>query len=211
MFSLLMVSQFDSLKITPTDLLEEYLKFVPKDIDTKFATLVDAEISNQNFSFYSSVASVYSSKIEGEGIDLDSYVKHKRFGVEYLPDYTKKTDDLYNAYQFGKENTISKENIEHIHALLSANILPNQQRGKLRTQNMYVTTSEGKIDYVAASPFEVEGEMAMFYHDLDLLKKQEMSIQEVFYFASMLHLVFVKILPWMDGNGRSARLLEKWF
>ncbi|MDZ4823787.1 MAG: Fic family protein [Flavobacteriales bacterium] len=27
----------------------------------------------------------------------------------------------------------------------------------------------------------------------------------------MIHLVFVKIHPWNDGNGRSARLVEKWF
>jgi Fic family protein len=27
----------------------------------------------------------------------------------------------------------------------------------------------------------------------------------------MIHLVFVKIHPFADGNGRSARLLEKWF
>ena len=32
-----------------------------------------------------------------------------------------------------------------------------------------------------------------------------------FYYASMLHLVFVKIHPFQDGNGRTARLLEKWF
>ena len=38
-----------------------------------------------------------------------------------------------------------------------------------------------------------------------------MSIEEVFYYASMIHLVFVKIHPWNDGNGRSARIIEKWF
>ena len=32
-----------------------------------------------------------------------------------------------------------------------------------------------------------------------------------FYYASMIHLVFVKIHPFQDGNGRTARLLEKWF
>ena len=37
------------------------------------------------------------------------------------------------------------------------------------------------------------------------------NIEEVFYFASMLHLVFAHIHPFQDGNGRAARLLEKWF
>ena len=27
----------------------------------------------------------------------------------------------------------------------------------------------------------------------------------------MIHLVFLKIHPFEDGNGRTARLLEKWF
>ena len=34
---------------------------------------------------------------------------------------------------------------------------------------------------------------------------------EVFYFASFIHLVFVLIHPFQDGNGRAARLVEKWF
>jgi len=34
---------------------------------------------------------------------------------------------------------------------------------------------------------------------------------EIFYYASLLHLVFVKIHPFQDGNGRTARLIEKWF
>jgi len=27
----------------------------------------------------------------------------------------------------------------------------------------------------------------------------------------MINIIFVKIHPWNDGNGRSARLIEKWF
>ncbi len=34
---------------------------------------------------------------------------------------------------------------------------------------------------------------------------------EIFYYASFCHLIFVKIHPFQDGNGRTARLLEKWF
>ena len=76
---------------------------------------------------------------------------------------------------------------------------------------MYVTTSDGRIEYVAASPLVLETEMNKFHEDLDLLLKTELTIEETFYFASMIHLVFVKIHPWNDGNGRSARLYEKWF
>jgi Fic family protein len=199
------------LKIIQVTLLEQYCKEVNKELQNNFDQLVDAEISTDNFSFYTSVASVFSSKIEGEDIELDSYIKHKKFGVEFLPDYTKKIDDLYAAYTFAKTNVLNKKNICKAHQLLSSHLLTKKQQGVLRTQNIYVSTPDGKIEYVAASPFELEVEMEKFYHDIELLLHTELSIQETFFFAAMIHLVFVKIHPWNDGNGRSGRLLEKWF
>jgi Fic family protein len=76
---------------------------------------------------------------------------------------------------------------------------------------MYVNTPDGRIEYVAASPFEVEAEMKKLFHDISLLLQIRLSTEEAFFFASMIHLVFVKNHPWNDGNGRSARLIEKWF
>ena len=201
----------EHLQIIPTDLLETYLKQVPKTLQASFDALEDAEISTDTFSFYVSVSSVYSSKIEGEKIELDSYIKHKKFGIEFLPDYTKKIDDLYNAYTFAKSNELNQKNISEAHKLLSKHIVATNWQGKFRNQNMYVTTSDGKIEYVAASPYEVEREMKKFYNDISVLLKEDLSIEEVFYFASFIHLIFVKIHPWNDGNGRTARLLEKWF
>ncbi len=201
----------NQLTILSSDLLPDYLKKVSIDLKDAFDTLQEAEISNNSFSFYTSVASVFSSKIEGEVIELDSYIKHKKFGIEFSPDYTKKIDDLYDAYTFAKTNSLNESNIGQAHALLSKNILNKNKQGKYRTQNMYVSTPDGRIEYVAASPFELETEMKKFYTDLDLLLERKMSIEEVFFFASMIHLVFVKIHPWNDGNGRSARLIEKWF
>jgi Fic family protein len=199
------------LKIVPVNLLEQYCNQVDKELQNNFDQLVDAEISTDSFSFYTSVASVFSSKIEGENIELDSYIKHKKFGIQFLPDYTKKIDDLYTAYTFAKTNVLNKANINEAHKLLSKHFVAKNQQGLLRTENMYVTTPDGRIEYVAATPDEVEGEMEKFYHDIELLLKTELTIQEVFFFAAMIHLVFVKIHPWMDGNGRSGRLVEKWF
>ncbi len=200
-----------NLKILPTDILNDYEKQIDPNLEQKFNDLKEAEISTDSFSFYTSVSSVFSSKIEGEDIDIDSYIKHKKYGIEFLPDYTQKIDDLYTAYKFAASHPLCEENIEEAHKLLSKQFLANHLRGKIRNQNMFVSTSDGKIEFVAASPFQVKDEMAKLYQDIEILLETTLNFNECFYFASMIHLVFVKIHPWNDGNGRSARLLEKWF
>lgn len=202
----------EKLHIIPTDLLDEYILTINHlPLTITFNELHEAEISTSTFSFYTSVASVFSSKIEGEDIELDSYIKHKAMGMEFKPDYTKKIDDLYNAYTFAKQNELTPQNISKVHALLAANFVEESKLGKYRSHNMFVATPDGKIEYVAASPYEVENEMTKFYNDIAVLLQQNLSIEEVFYYAAFIHLVFVKIHPWNDGNGRSARLIEKWF
>ena len=200
----------DKLQLIKSNLLQRYLEQVG-GLQTKFDALKDADISTDTFSFYTSVASVFSSKIEGEAIELDSYIKHKGMGMSAQPDYTKKIDDLYNAYLFAQNNALNESNLTQAHILLAKNIVATPFQGKLRTQNMYVATDDGRMEYVAASPFALKTEMDKFYADVATLIKQKMSIEEVFYYAACIHLVFVKIHPWNDGNGRSARLIEKWF
>lgn len=202
---------FKQLQILNAELLEDYLLKVPKTLKESFNNLKEAEISNDNFNFYISVSSVFSSKIEGIEIDLDNYVKHKNFGIKFLPDYTKKIDDLYSAYIFAKNHRLNKTNISKAHKLLSKSILTKDLQGKLRKNNMFVLNEQGKIEYIATLPTEIEKEMQKLYSDIEFLLNIDLKIEEIFYFASYIHLVFVKIHPWADGNGRTARLLEKWF
>ena len=184
---------------------------VPKGLVQSFVALTDAALSSDTFSFYTSVSSVYSSKIEGEDIELDSYVKYKKFGIEFLPDYTKKIDDLYSAYTYAHSHDLNEANISYAHKMLSKHIVAAHYQGEIRNQNMYVTTPDGRIEYVAAAPDMVRTEMDKLHNDISVLIKEDLSIEQVFFFASWIHLVFVKIHPWNDGNGRSARLIEKWF
>ncbi len=200
-----------SFKIVPLDLLENYVSWFPATVKQDFEKLEDSDLSIDTFSFYTSVSAVFSSKIEGEEIDLDSFIKHKRFDTQYLPDYTRKIDDLYDAYFFAQQNPLSIETLAQAHALITRNILQKAQQGKIRTNNMYVLTDDGRIEYVAAKPETVEAEMEKLCDDIAQLLDSDLSFEETFFYASMLHLVFVKIHPFNDGNGRTGRLLEKWF
>lgn len=155
------------LQIILFNSLEEYLLEVPKGLQQSFDSLKEAELSTPNFSFYTSVASVFSSKIENEPIELDSYIKHKRDGISFQPDYTKKIDDLYNAYTFAQQNALNETTIKEVHALLSKNIVANTWQGKYRIQNRYVATEDGRIEYVAASPVSVPSEMEKLFNDID--------------------------------------------
>lgn len=199
------------LEILPATLLREYQEMMSGRISGSFEALTDSELSANTFSFYTSVSAVFSSKIEGEDIELDSFIKHKKWGAKFLPDHTQKIDDLYEAYQLAQKTKLDATAIKQVHTLLTKHILQKAYRGKLRTGNMYVTTSDGRIEYVACVPAMVSLELDKLYHDIDLLLNTELSFGEVFFFASFIHLVFVKIHPFEDGNGRTGRLLEKWF
>jgi fido (protein-threonine AMPylation protein) len=75
----------------------------------------------------------------------------------------------------------------------------------------FVINRDDKIEYVAADAFRIETELSRLFHDIEMLKRKELSEEECFYFASLIHLVLVKIHPFQDGNGRAGRLIEKWF
>jgi Fic family protein len=65
--------------------------------------------------------------------------------------------------------------------------------------------------YLAIEPEFVKEAMSAFFVDLDILLKRDLTKSETIYFASLIHLIIAHIHPFRDGNGRAARLLEKWF
>lgn len=200
-----------NFKILTDKLLDDYTKAVTESPLDKIDKLKKIEMPVDYFQFYKSVSSVYSSKIEGVDIDFDSYFKHKFLKVKFKPGYTRKADDLYSAYDFIDNNRLTLENVQKTHSILSKNLLPKSQQGLIRNNPMFVFNSDDKIEYVAASPGIVKSELDRLFHDIDSLLHTDLNPFEIFYYASLLHLVFVKIHPFQDGNGRIARLIEKWF
>jgi Fic family protein len=200
-----------SFKILTSELLVEFTMQVNESPTHKLNSIPKLELPVDYFQFYKSVSSVYSSKIEGEDIDFDSYFKHRFMNVRFQADYTKKADDLYSAYDFIDSNILTLENVIKAHSILSSNLLPNDQQGFIRTNPMFVLNSNDQIEYVAASPNDVRPELEKLFCDIKLLQDKDLNSYEIFYYASLIHLVFVKIHPFQDGQGRTARLIEKWF
>lgn len=200
-----------NFEILSAELLEEYRLVVGQSPKELLDEIQKIDTPVDYFKFYNSISSVYSSKIEGENIDFDSFFKHKFLNIKYQPDYTKKADDLFLAYEFIFKNNLTLENLQKAHSVLSANLLPKSQQGFIRTNPMFVINSNDRIEYVATEPIKVKSELDKLFRDVVVLQKANLNAFEVFYFASYIHLVFVKIHPFQDGNGRAARLLEKWF
>jgi len=101
-----------NFKILTDKLLDDYRKAVKESPLDKIDKSRKIEMPVDYFQFYKSVSSVYSSKIEGEDIDFDSFFKYKFLKVKFKPDYTGKADDLYSAYDFIDNNHLTLENVK---------------------------------------------------------------------------------------------------
>lgn len=101
-------------------------------------------------------------------------------------------------YELVQKKTISEKNILHLHHLFYYRI-DEQKAGKYRSEKVIITGT----DYIPPSPKEVPPLMGKFISDIPKLKKKVHPIE----YAARLHLDFVTIHPFVDGNGRTARLL----
>ena len=100
--------------------------------------------------------------------------------------------------ELAKSNTITEENIKNLHKIFYAKIDPDNA-GNYRQKPVIVTGAD--IDFPL--PKELNDKMQDFILKLTQLK-QDLHVVE---YAAMVHALFVNIHPFIDGNGRVARLI----
>ncbi len=201
----------EKLNFITSKYFEKYDEKQPITLTKHFNKIKNIGQNSRNFDFYFSNSAVYSAMIEGNIIDFDSYMKYSHSEMNNSGKSFREIEDLKTAYNYAKEHRLSLHNLLECHKILSKTIVEDTNyQGIIRNKDVFVFAN-GKKRYTSASKDAVKAEMDKLFEDIDILLSEELSIDQVFYFAAMLHLVFVQIHPFADGNGRCSRLTEKWF
>jgi Fic family protein len=200
------------MALTPTQIddrkyYQDFHKSTGHQIEAALAK-IDPDSANFHLLYQTQVSAVYSSNIEGNSIDLNSYMNAKD-ALKNIKE-VQEIDDLIAAYQFAQNHPLNQKNLLEAHQILSKEFLIKSNQGVYRKNKVGVFGAEGLV-YLAVEHEHVEKEMGLFFEKINALFEKNLNTSEAFYYAALYHLKFAHIHPFADGNGRVARLLEKWF
>lgn len=198
------------MKLSEKTYFDQFQKVIGKNIKD-YIQHFDFADQNIDLVYQTQASAVYSSNIEGNSIDLNSFMNYKL--SKDKPKAQKELqeiEDLINAYEFAQKEILNEKNLLKVHKILSRKLVIPSLRGKYRNDKVGVFGQSGLV-YLAIEENFVGSTMNEFLSEVVELTKQKLTEEESFYFASFIHLRFAHIHPFRDGNGRTARLLEKWF
>ncbi|MBI4096694.1 MAG: Fic family protein [Candidatus Levybacteria bacterium] len=143
-------------------------------------------------------SSLFSARIEGNPLKISDF----EVG-ETEEEKKKEIFNIVNAVKFIDKNIeksfITKDHILHLHSLVLRNISPDA--GRLRTEISAIFNESGVAVYMPPPPTQV---LTLLNKLLAYVNSKE-KFPLIIAFAA--HLVFEKIHPFLDGNGRVGRLL----
>lgn len=198
------------MRITERKYFDTYCHLIGNEI-SKLINDFDFSENRGEFEYLTKSSAVYSSNIEGNSIDLNSYMNYEMNKDKFKEGKEiEEIEDLIEAYGFAQDNKLNEKNLLNCHEIFSDTLLIRSKRGKYRVEQVGVFGESG-LTYMAVEPEFVEKEMKVFFQDINELISSDLNEIEVFYYASLIHLRFAHIHPFRDGNGRAARLIEKWF
>jgi len=133
-------------KLITSEYLNYYKSKQPISILKHFNKIKETVLNAESFGYNIAKSSVYSSMIEGNPIDFDSYLRYTNSGFNTKSKSFKEIQDLIYAYDFASKNSLTKKNILLAHKILSDNLLEEEKyRGNIRDKDVFVYSREIQI------------------------------------------------------------------
>ncbi len=154
----------------------------------------------------------YSSRIEGAVTSLETALRNMKKKTRNFADESMQM--IYNnklALEFiqsHKDQPFSHKIIKELHKILIYNTHKDRPItvGEYRTGPIYVVDGQGKVVYQGPPPEKASAMMDSFVQWLNRKPGTHALVD-----AALVHLFFVHIHPFDDGNGRSARALSNLY
>jgi Fic family protein len=125
--------------------------------------------------------------------------------IQEVINYRKVIDFIDDAAK-NKRDTLTEEFILKLHTLIVEKILAPQEAGQYRTKQVVIKNSEtGEVTFRPPIPLEVPYLMKEFLHWVNRTSRDDM---HPILKAGIAHHELVRIHPFIDGNGRVARIIS---
>lgn len=199
-------------KYTITDKLLSQIKQVNKLVfelnQKRFPSIVLVEFEKNA----RAVSSYASTSIEGNPLPLTDVKKILKSKPEYVRDSEKEVLNYNNALvelnkKLGSSHAkISSTLILKIHKQVTCDLLPKHQSGHLR--QLPVIVNDPKTRKTIFLPPDVKDVEKLIKELIEFVKNNQGKIDPLII-AGIFHKQMVIIHPFMDGNGRTTRLVTK--
>ncbi len=156
----------------------------------------------------------YGTHIEGNELDLSQAEKvvmgqnvvARERDIQEVINYRKVIEYIDEASQEHPELTINEAFIKKLHQLTVAKILPDETAGVYRKTQVVIKSSQtGEVVFRPPAAVVVADQIADL---LAFLQSPESRDMHPVLKSGVLHYEFVRIHPFVDGNGRVARALS---
>lgn len=181
-------SLIDSLK----EKIDKYRPFSKQLADSLHEKLVVEWTYNSN-AIEGNTLTISETKVVLEGITVGGKTM-----VEHLETINHRDAILFIEDLVSNKEPISEWNIRNIHSLILKEI-DNKNAGKYRTENVVISGAK----HIPPKHYEIIDLMQELIEEYDNNWRDYHPVIR----ATLLHGEFVKIHPFIDGNGRTARLL----
>lgn len=132
-------------------------------------------------------------EVIGRPRDIQEIINYRKV-IEFIDEEAKK-----------KIDKVTETLIKKLHRIIVYKILPEDQAGEYRTKQVIIRNSQtGEVTFRPPPPIEIPFLMREFVYWMNRYNNQE--IHPVIK-AGIVHHELVRIHPFIDGNGRIARLV----